>query len=70
MGEITATAKKSKERIQLVLPTIEGDMQIYLMQSVVLLIKANQSLAYSESVNKGFTIEMILGLLKELNISV
>ena len=67
-GGIKKENEFQKQRSQFILPEASGDMSIFLMQNVALIIKANESFAYSEEHIKDFRAELVLALMELLEI--
>jgi len=61
---------QSQTRTVFKLPSINGDQQIYLGQSIIALVGLNQSGEYSEELNKTFLKEMFADILRHFNISI
>ena len=53
------------------LPTLEGDTQVYLGQTIVAIIRLNieNDIVYSKEMQHGFKTELMASILEELNIS-
>lgn len=64
----TNQEKKAEERVGFILPSISGDQTIWLGQSIIALIRLNQSLAYSEKDNNGLLEELFVGLLEHFKL--
>lgn len=54
------------------LPTLEGDTQIYLGQTIVAIIRLNieNDCVYTSKMQHGFKVELMASVLAELNISI
>lgn len=61
-------SNRTEERIGFKLPEIDGDQPIWLGQSIIALIGLNQSLAYSDSMNRGFIEDLFVGLINHFNL--
>lgn len=64
-------AQAGEVRSTINLPTLEGDTQIYLGQTIVAIIRLNieNDCVYSSKMQHGFKVELMASVLAELNIS-
>lgn len=66
--EPSSESTSNQIRTGFILPSIEGDQQIYLGQSIIALITLNQSLYYSDKMNNDFLKELFVGLINHFKL--
>ncbi|MEG0108333.1 MAG: hypothetical protein RSO15_14940 [Bacteroides sp.] len=67
-----AGIQAGETRMTIELPSLEGDTQIYLGQTIVSLIRLNieNDDCYSLDMQHGFKVELMASVLEELNVSI
>lgn len=68
----TDSTQTGESRSTIELPTLEGDTQIYLGQTIVSLVRLNieNDTCYSKDMQHGFKVELMASILEELKISI
>lgn len=69
-NDANSESKNKKERVSFTLPSINGDQQVYLGQSIVALIGVNMPTYFSDEQNKENLGLMFIDILKHYNISI
>lgn len=69
--EDKTSSKANEMHTTIELPSLEGDMQFYLGQTIVTLIRLSieNDNCYSKEMQRGFKVELMASVLAELNIS-